>query len=508
VSLCVRSACRTELPEASNYCPSCGAPQRAPCPVCGYGDDTGLGFSLELGQCPRCRSFLQRCPNCAKPFPLEATRCDNDDWTCAGTELVGGSQGFTCHGGNPQRSYALVEARERTARDGTGEFTRAWRLELPQQRSLSDVVVAHGRVYAVNLRAQRVVSIPMWLDRDPGASRSRFGFDDTSEHVETSPQLALLRNPVIRDLSVRGAHLSFLVVPRPVTLHDGRVERAPEAVAFLLEAATLRLVRQSRRDWIRMAHLSEHRWLLVSEHHEDAGDGGFKYVLSAVGDGAVIADVTLRARLDADIPGVEADGRVYLSTSEGILEIDLATGAHTFVRGTAPVRAVRGLIAMGRTVMVLAAEDRVGHYRLHAVDREVGTLSEAAALNVPIDAPLAALDDTLYLLDDNAKTLRAFSAGHSNVFPSPDLNVRLRDLGDTQALLLVRSRQALHLVRQVQTDQGFTSFQVEQVRPTERGTIGFHRIRSPESSFAYADGRMFVIDKYNGTIEALEVFQA
>lgn len=507
MSVCVRPACRAELPDGPNYCHTCGAPQLAPCPVCGYGGDTGLGFSLETGQCPRCRTFLRHCPNCRKAYSLEASHCDNPDWTCAGTELVGGSQSFACLGANPQRSYALVEALERYPSEGTAEFTRAWRLELPQQRSLSDVVVAHGRVYAVNLRSQRALSVPLWLDREVDSSRQRFGFDDGHTHVDTSEGLALLRNPVIRDLSVRGGHLSFLVVPKPVRLHDGRIEQAPEAVAFLLEASTLRLVRQSRRDRIRMAHLSDHRWLLVTDGNERSGESGFRYSLSAVGDGTVIADVSVPARLDAAIPAVEANGRVYLSSSEGIVEVDLDDGSHSLLRSASLAQDVRGLVALGRTVMVLTSGDRVGHHRLLGVDREMGTLTDLASLNVPIDAPLAALDDTLYLLDDNAKTLRAYSVGAANVFPSPDLNVRLRDLGDTRALVLVRSGQALHLARQVNTDQGFTSFQVEQIRPTERGTIGFHRIRSPDSSFAYADGRLFVVDKYLGTIEALEVFQ-
>ena len=507
MSVCVRPACRAELPDDPNYCHTCGAPQLAPCPVCGYGGAQGLGFSLEAGQCPRCRTFLRHCPNCRKPFALETTHCDNPDWICAGTELVGGSQSFGCLGANPQRSYALVEARERQPREGTAEFARAWRMELPYQRSLSDALVAHGRVYAVNLRTQRALSIPMRLDHEVESSRQRFGFSDAHEQVDTSAELALLRTPVIRDLSVRGAYLSFLVVPKPITLHDGRVEQAPEAVAFLLEASTLRLVRQSRRDRIRIAHLSDQRWLLVTEGDGKAGAGGFGYSLTASNDGAVIADVEMRGTLDPEVSAVETGGRVYLSSSEGIIEIDLADGSHSVLRSLSSLRGVRGLVVMGQTVMVLAVGDRVGHYRLLAVDHDMKTLTDVAALNVPIDAPLAALDDTLYLLDDNAKTLRAYSVGTANVFPSPDLNVRLRDLGETQALLLVRSGQALHLARKVNTEQGFTSFQVEQIRPMDRGTIGFHRIRSPDSSFAYADGRLFVVDKYNGTIEALEVFQ-
>lgn len=504
---CVRPACGTELPADAVYCHACGVPQLAPCPVCGYGGDDGIGIPLRTNQCPRCKAFLTHCPNCFKLFGLGASHCDNVEWGCAGSELVGGSQAFACRGATVARSYSLVEPVERHPREHTTEFTRAWRMELPQQRSLSDAVVAHGRVYGINLRAQRMFSLPLRFEDADGAGRQRFGFDDTHPSVDRSEELPLLRSPTIRDLSIRGGYVSFLVVPKPISLHDGRIEQAPEAVAFLLDAATLRTVRQTRRDRIRYVHLGEASWLLVTEGASVAGAPALRATLHSLQDGSVVAELESRAALEAGIAPVESGGRVYLATTDGLLEIDLGDGQQRVFRASAGATVVRGLLAVDGTVLAHLAGDRIGHHRFGLLDVASGRIVEAASVNVPIDGPPAGLDGTVYLLDDNAKALRAFTLGDRHIFASPDLNVRLRDLGDTRDLLLMRSGQGMFLARKVQTDQGFTSFQVEQVRPHDRGTIGFHRVRSPDTSFAYADGRMFVVDKYHGTIEALEVFQ-
>jgi hypothetical protein len=503
VTTCVRPACGVELPSVARYCHTCGVPQLAPCPLCGFGGDDGLGIPLRTNQCPRCRSFLRHCPSCLKPFPLSSTHCDNVSWGCAGSALIGGSQAFACVGASVTRSYSIVEAVERRPRERTAEFARAWRMELTEQRSLSDAVVAHGRLYALNLRSQRLLSVPIRFDDDPGTVRQRFGFDDTHASVDRSEELPLLRTPSIRDLSVRGGHVSFLVVPKPIALHDGRIEQAPEAIAFLLDAATLGVVRQTRRDRIRYVHLGEASWLLVTE---PAGAPGLRITLLSLRDGSVVAESDVRATFEAGIPPVEAAGKAYLATSDGVLEVDLADGRQRMVRVAAGPTHVRGLLALDGVVVVHVAGDRIGHHRFGLVDAGSGVMVEAASVSIAVDGPIAGLDGTLYLLDDNAKTLRAFSLGGQQAFASPDLNVRLRDLGDTRDLLLMRSGASLFLARKVQTDQGFTSFQVEQIRPHDRGIIGFHRLRSPDTSFAYADGRLFVVDKYHGTIEALEVF--
>lgn len=507
MNTCVRSACRVEIPPDALYCNACGAPQLGACPVCGFGGASGLGLSLDTRQCPQCRSFLRHCPTCHKSFPLSVDRCDNDAWGCAGTRLVSTSQAFACLGGNPQRSHGLVEDRDRTPREGGGQLVRAWRLELPYQRALSDVVAAHGRVFAVNLRSRRLISVPVWFDGDVSSPRNRFGFDDANELVDRSEELPFVATPTVRDLTVRGSHVSFLVRPKPIVLHDGRTEQSPEAVAFLLEASTLRLVRQSRQDRVQAAHLGPDRWLLLQQVEDAPASERIEYQLRSLSDDAEIASERLPGRLLHDVPIVEIDGHAYVATSSGVVEIELRSGRHRAIPASVPLRDIRGLIGLGPILYVLTAGERVGRHELLAMEPGSGRLVDVSFIDVPVDGPLVALDETLYLLDDNAKTLRAYSAGGTSVFPSPDQNVRLRELGETRDLLLFRSGHALYLARKIHAQQDFTSFQVDQVMPGDRGTIGYHRVRSPDTSFAYAEGRLFVTDKYDSTIEALEVFQ-
>lgn len=507
MTVCLRPACSTQLPAEAHYCHACGAPQLWPCPVCGHGGATGLGLSLSSRQCPQCRSFLSHCPNCSKPFPLSADRCDNEAWSCAGTRLVSAAQAFVCVGANPQRSRGLVDDRSRTPLEGSGQLTRAWRLELPHQRALSDAVVAYGRVFAVQLRSRRLISLPLWFDRQVASRGERFGFDEAHDLVDRSDELPILATPTIRDLTVRGGHVSFLVRPKPVVLHDGRTEQSPEAVAFLVEASTLRVVRQVRRDRVQATHLGPDRWLLLRQDDGVEGSERVEFQLLSASDDVEVATDRFPGRLLHEVPVVEIDGRAYVATSTGVVEIDLRSGGHRALGTTTPLRDVRGLIALGPTLYVLTAGQRVGEHGLLAVEPGGGHLVDVASLNVPVDGPLVALDETLYLLDDNAKTLRAYSAASTTVFPSPDQNVRLRELGETRDLMLVRSGHALFLARKIQAQQDFTSFQLDQVMPGDRGTLGYHRVRSPETSFAYAEGRLLVIDRYEGTIEALEVFQ-
>ncbi|NDD30266.1 MAG: zinc ribbon domain-containing protein [Proteobacteria bacterium] len=412
--------CREALVADGHFCTRCGLPTADACPRCGA--DVPLG----AGACGGCDGPLVHCENCGRVYPVERTRCENVDWTCAGAPLVSAFGAFSGLHGSLGRTGSVgggpVALRPLSA--------PLFMLE-DRDEAILDMLVAYGRAFLISSR--EVASVPL---------RLRGAIDPLDPAIARSVPLAA------RGREFRGV-IDAAVGFGMVTVIFERHDRASETFVFRADdvSASWRL---TGCEGARAAVPTPHGVLVFMP-------GEVKRFAPGSVDADGSAAIAAPPRVDAP-PAVHLDGMfVVYGAADGAVVRVRVEGLETHVlRGPGSA----GPPVLGpRYVHVLSRDDsNLASTTLHQIEVDTGA-HDAVALPIASDLCLRGAGPSRLVFDTQQRAYREVALTpwparlQAGGMPRPENEDRLTELlldgagHDVLLLALEGGRTALRVVR-------------------------------------------------------------